>query len=261
MTKGPTSAKSPPTLPSLKAFLQPAGRLSEARFSEESQSSREDTLAARSVARFAASFGVDTRLGISCFSLHPETSAVALDLERLRVAILACNPEKHRKFTLDCKRLLQERLLEGKKEMPLTQRDLVNLRLCANSQYDVNKELPEGLGRPHGATKKPRDIFAVLKAQAGPLGSAWGDTTLGDDDAALSCLSDVLSAVLGAEVPRPLNCHVQLGLRPTEQRLRTRGEYLEDSAQVGTAVEETEFSVGGAYVPRPPPLVSPKSRD
>jgi len=261
MAKRHTSAKSPPTLPSLREFLQPAGRLSEARFSEESQSSREDTLAARSVARFAASFGVDTRLGVACFSLRPETSAVVLDLEKLSAAILACSPEKRRKYTQDCKRLLQERLLEGKKEMTLTQSDLVNLRLCANSHYNAKKELPEGLGPPHEATKKPHDIYAVLKAQAGPLGSAWGDTTLSDDVGALSCLSDVLSAVVGAEVPRPLKCHVQLGLRPTEQRLRTRGEYLEDSAQVGTAVEETEFSVGGAYVPRPPPLLSPKSHD
>ena len=267
MAKGNPTGKSAPALPSLRTYLQPRECYSETRFSEESVSCREDTPAARAVARFAASFGIDTRLGVVCFgvcpqtsAVCPQTSAVTLDLEMLRSAVLACSPDKQARYSQECKRLLHERFLTSQRVISLTQRDVVNIRTCADHYYEgaVNKDLPDGLGPPFEATRKPKDIFHTLKTQAiqkmqeGHVGFA---TLLSDNPCATSELPVLLSALVGAEVATPLSCHVRLGLRPTSQRLRTREEYAEDSAQVGTAVEEMEFLVGQAYVPRPPPLL------
>lgn len=254
--------------------MHPREGCSEAVFSEEG-ACREDTPAARSVARFAASFGLDTRLGICCFGLCLTTSSVTLDLEKLRLAVSACSPEKLARLNQDCKRLLHERCLGSQQQLVLTRVDLHNVRTCAEQHYSagaIKSEGLEGLGPPFEATKKVKDIFMSLKIQrqrvaeeapsdSGGARTVWASTLLRDQREAAHDVPLVLTCLVGIDVERPLPCHVQLGLRPTSQRLRSREEYAEDCAQVGTAVEEIEFLLGHASVPRPPPLfLAPSSQ-
>jgi hypothetical protein len=263
MAKARSGSKCGASLPSLRTYLQPREGCPDATFSAEGEC-REDTPAARSVARFAASFGLDTRLGICCFGLCRTTGDVALDLEKLRLAVIACSPEKQARLNQDCKRLLLERCL-GSQLLVLTRVDLLNIRSCAERHYasGVAKETLEGLGPPFEATRKAKDIFLSLKAQrqkaadepSDETRASWAATLLRDQREAALDVPLLLSSLVGVDIERPLPCHVQLGLRPTSQSLRSRDDYAEDSAQVGTAVEEMEFLVGLAPVPRPPPLL------
>jgi len=264
MAKERVGTKCDSRLPSLRTFLQPREGYLETSSVEEGGPIQEDTAASRSMACFAASFGIDTRLGVCSFGISPQTSMVTLDLEKLRLSVLACCPEKLTRFNQDCKRFLQERSL-GSHLASLTKTDLLNIRSCAEQLHDpvAKGDVPGGVSRPLEATRKAKDIFQTLKAQTqkknleDPVksgGFAWAATLLSDHHEAAYDLPLLLSALIGVEFEEPLTCHVRLGLRPTSQRLRSQAEYAEDSTQVGTAVEEMEFLVGQAYVPRPPPL-------
>jgi hypothetical protein len=263
MSKGRSSSECRSSLPSLRTYLRPRDGAGKTRFAEEGAVGREDSPSARSIARFAASFGIDTRLGICCFGLCPQTSSVTLDLDKLRMAVTACCPEKQARFNQDCKRFLNERCL-GLQTVEMTLQDLTNIRSCAELYYGnpVQQDVAEGIGPPFQATRKTKDIFHTLKLQrqkgaeevAGDTPQSWAETLLRDGRDANRTVPLVVSEIVGVHMERPLSCHVRFGLRPTSQFLRTRAEYEEDSAQVGTAVEEMEFLVGDASVPRPPPL-------
>ena len=70
-----------------------------------------------------------------------------------------------------------------------------------------------------------------------------------------SYTQNIIPAVLSKIVGRPVDVgpyHVQLGLRPTLQRMRTAAEYASDFEQVGTQVEELEVIYVGRNVTRPP---------
>jgi len=257
MAKGRSGSKCGPSLPSLRTYLQPREGCPDATFLEEG-ACREDTPSARSVARFAASFGLDTRLGICCFGLCRETGNVTLDLDKLRLAVTACAPEKQARLNQDCKRILVERCL-GSQLLMLTRVDLLNIRACADQYYGVARDVRDGLGPPFETTRKAKDVSSTLESQRQKAedftGASWAATLLRDQREAALEVPLLLSALVGVDIERPLPCHVQLGLRPTSQSLRSRDDYAADSAQVGTAVEEMEFLVGLSPVPRPPPLV------
>ena len=257
MAKGRSGSKCTASLPSLRTYLQPREGCPDATFFEEG-GCREDTPSARSVARFAASFGLDTRLGVCCFGFCRETETVTLDLDKLRLAVMACAPERQARLNQDCKRLLAERCL-GSQYLTLTRVDLLNIRACAEQYYGDAREVSEGLGPPFETTRKAKDIFSTLESQrqkaADVARASWAATLLRDQREAALDVPLLLSSLVGVDIERPLPCHVQLGLRPTAQSLRSRDDYVEDSAQVGTAVEEMEFLVGLSPVPRPPPLV------
>ena len=239
------------TTPSVKKWCRPTQERS--RPLDEDAIPALDSTAALSVARFAALFGLDTRLGIYCFGLCPETAAVTLNLNRLPLAVLACSRPDHQRCLRDCVRLRRERGLGGH-VLPLSRQDLSNLRDCAEQHYlDVLAQ--EQSSKPGS---KIRDIFDKLKTSPAELvGNGdtdwqWATTLLSDSDGARKKLPTILSAIFDVEVEAPLLRHVQLGLVPTAQRLRSQREYAEDSSKVDSAVEEREFFVGHAPVPRPP---------
>ena len=235
--------------------------------------------AARLVLLYAASYGLDTRLGIICFDV--EADLVLLDLERLKRAVKACSArEHHSRFENAVKELSVERragLLnirpggasrgsaastEGAPPAPsararlgvwpLTQPDLEELRRSAT----VGGLEVAGQQHPHALLRKLRDQVGKLPhheaAKACSEGvPAWGHPLLSDHLAAHRRLPAFLARLTGAE-PSPLVFHIRFGLRSTEQRLRSAQEYAQDFRQVGGAVEALEALVGDAYVPRPP---------
>lgn len=223
--------------------------------------SPEDSAAALSVARFAALFGLDTRLGVYCFGLCPATAAVTLNLNRLSQAVQALCKASHQRCYQDCVQLRRERGIEGH-VLALTPRDLANVRSCAEQHYlaTLSKDKPPSASG--NSLRKCRELFDKIRAHqahAKLLGETaadaqlpWAATLLSEGTGAEKTLPAVLSAVFGVAVETPLQRHVQLGLLPTAQRLRSCREYAEDFAKVGSTVEETEFFVGQAPVPRPP---------
>ena len=193
------------------------------------------------IMRFAASSGLDTRLGIACLDLCDGN--VVLDMKKLGLAVMACAPEKHDRFCHEAHR--------ASETLVLTDERLSLIRACADQFYTKGTECPLEISR------HPRDILRTLVLQAArmpPCEPVWGKTLL-KDTFYTQALRTILSKITGVEV-EPLFCHVQAGWRPTNQPLRSSQEYAEDFEQVGTAVEEMEFFVGGGcYVPRPPPLL------
>lgn len=225
--------------------------------------------AARLVLLYAASYGLDTRLGIICFDV--EADLVLLDLERLKRAVKACSArEHHSRFENAVKELSVERragllnirpggasppapLARARLGVwPLTQPDLEELRRSAT----VGGLEVAGQQHPHALLRKLRDQVGKLPhheaAKACSEGvPAWGHPLLSDHLAAHRRLPAFLARLTGAE-PSPLVFHIRFGLRSTEQRLRSAQEYAQDFRQVGGAVEALEALVGDAYVPRPP---------
>jgi len=192
------------------------------------------------IMRFAASYSLDTRLGTACFDLCDGN--VVLDMKKLGLAVMACAPEKHNRFCHEAHRVNET--------LVLTDDQLSLIRDCANQFYTKGDE------RPFEISRRPQDIMRTLALQAArmpPCEPAWGKTLL-KDAPYTQVLRSILSKIIGVEIGS-LFCHVQAGLRPSNQPLRSSQEYAEDSEQVGTAVEELEFLVGGGCVPRPPPLV------
>jgi hypothetical protein len=212
---------------------------------------------ALSVACFAALFGLDTRLGVYCFGICPETRTVTLNLNLLLLAVQACNRSEQQRCLQDCTQLRRERGLEGH-VLPLSPRDLCNIRDCAERHY--LEVLSQGRSPKAGATPKCREVFQKIRDAPAELvgqwnGSSdlqWAKTLLRDSEGATRSLPAVLSAIFGVAVEAPLLRHVRLGLVPTAQRLRSHREYAEDFSKVNSAVEEREFFVGHAPVPRPP---------
>jgi len=227
--------------------------------------------AARAVLLYAAAYGLDTRLGIACFSARTDPGGdalVLLDLHRLGKAVQACAAPEHRaRYEAAVAQLALERQLpapEGKGKptkrqaapskraaatLALAPRELHELRRCA-AAADL-PPLAEGR-QPHALMRRLQEQDALL-----PAGEpAWGRPLLRDQPAARESLPAFVAALTGAEAA-PLLFHVRAGLKPTEQRLRSAREYAEDLEQVGRAVEELEVLVEDAYVPRPPALGPP----
>jgi len=192
------------------------------------------------IMRFAASYSLDTRLGTACFDLCD--GHVVLDMKKLGLAVMACAPEKHDCFCHEAHRVNET--------LVLTDEHLSLIRDCADQFYT------KGEKRPFEISRRPRDIMQTLALQAARMPRcepAWGKTLL-KDAPYTQVLRSILSKITGVEIA-PLFCHVQAGLRPLNQPLRSSQEYAEDFEQVGTAVEELEFLVGGGCVPRPPPTI------
>jgi len=209
--------------------------------------------AALSVARFAALFGLDTRLGIYCFDVCSVTTAITLHLNRLPLSVQACSKRDYHQCLQDCKQLRRERGLEGPL-LPLSLQDLANIRECAEQHYQ--QALAHGENSRQCWGTKWRDAFNKMPAELiGPVKETdlqWATTLISDGAGAKTKLPTILSAIFGHQVEMPLRRHVQLGLVPTAQRLRSRLECAEDASKVAAAVEEMEFFVGRAPVPRPP---------
>jgi hypothetical protein len=215
------------------------------------------TLATRTVLHFAYVYGLDTRLGVYCFDWCATSDVVLLDLEKLRLSVMACAPNKHSRYQQEYKRLARERLLSGQQaSLRLGPRDLEYLKSCASSLGGAPEDPKERLG----LTRPPKVVIQTLRAQERQMTAPkvpWGRTLLLEDAQLRSLLSQLLLALGARDGPEKMELqhHVSSGLSVTSQRLRSRREYLDDSHQVGTAVEEMEVLVRTASVPRPPALL------
>jgi len=208
------------------------------------------------VMRVVASVGLDTRMGIVCLGLCPETNDVFLDLQRLRLALDACcSREDISSYATAQKEFIKERkgsLKSGR--VYLTGRDLDSVRKSSDSIFQCSPE-----ERLVQIKKNPKEIIRILRSQADKEPSVaaneqlprWGKPLLLDTPFFQRTLPEILSKIVGRNV-----CfspyHVQAGIWPTLQRVRSSEEYERDIEQVGSLVEELEIAMKGRSVTRPP---------
>jgi hypothetical protein len=193
----------------------------------------------------AASFGLDTRLGIACFDLDDDN--VTLHLEKLEMAIQACAPQEAAGFAFARSKVLNGRPLNKDGSIILRDCELLLIRKASDSVFECG---PCVVKRP---TKKPAEIIKALQTQASTFTSwhGWGCTMVRDSSYTQNTIPAFLSKVVG----RPVVIgpyHVQVGLWPTLQQMRTAAKVAADHATYGTIVEELEVSWVGRSVTWPP---------
>ena len=195
----------------------------------------------------AASFGLDTRLGIACFDLDDDKN-VTLHLEKLQMATQACAPKEAAGFTRARIKVLDGRPLNEDGSITLSDRELLLIREASDSVFKCGDSCV--VKRP---TNKPAEIIKALQTQASTFTSwhLWGCTMVRDSSYTQNTIPAFLSKIVG----RPVVVgpyHVRVGLWPTLQRMRTAAKVAADHATYGTMVEELEVSWMGRSVTWPP---------
>lgn len=242
------------------------------------------------LAWLAASFSLDTRLGICCMRVKEnaprESSAAAEGQHQLLVsfsllekAVRSLAPE----LLPVCKRLFKEagRCKTGGRgggeEYTMTQQDVHNLRRCLASTL-----LREAQWQESGLPTRPRPTFrleSLSSAQVEKIMKKWRESleSLRDHGGKLrrayafsahtftsasgfhlrKLLEVVLGGDCGYDATRPR--HIGLGFSPTYQVLRSEREVEEDHARLSAwqwPVEVFEVKSRHHFVPRPPLLLS-----
>ena len=192
---------------------------------------------------FAAAFGMDSRLGIMCFD--KTEAGLSLHIGRLRAAVNAVDKNMLPEF-----QTVAPANYSG--FVQLYDADVQQMHMEGGPFQQAAKMHTELASRPFEVLK---DVFARVQQQVSevPTLPLWGKTLRADEPYVQNKLLDVLSIIANVKLGPTLIYHIKLGFQPTCQRLRTEEEYSQDFFQVGTAVEELEFTTN-CYVPRPPAL-------
>lgn len=235
------------------------------------------------LAWLAASFTLDTRLGICCIRVrdvpHEASSSstgqqLLVSFSLLEKAVRSLAPE----LLPACKRLFKEagRCKNGVgEEYTMTQKDVLNLRRCLASSLlkEAEWEAQELPTRPQPTfrldslstaqiekiTKRWRENLESLRDHGGKLRKAYAcrAQTFTRDLPGGAHLRKILEAVFGGDccydATRPR--HVGLGFSPTFQLLRSEREVAEDHQRLPAwqwSVEVFEVKSRHHFVPRPP---------
>ena len=233
------------------------------------------------LAWLAASFTLDTRLGICCIRVQDAPRQVSsaasqqllVSFSLLEKAVRSLAPE----LLPACKRLFKEAgrcKNGGGEEYAMTQKDVLNLRRCLASSL-----LKEAEWQTQELPTRPQPTFrldSLSPAQIEKITRRWRENLEGLRDHWKLCktyachtqtftrdlpggahLRKLLEAVLGGDcgydATRPR--HVGLGFSPTFQLLRSDSEVEEDHQRLPTwqwPVEVFEIKSRHHFVPRPP---------
>ena len=107
--------------------------------------------------RFAASYGLDTRLGIACLDLCDGN--MALDMKKLGLAAMACAPEKHDRFCHEARRVSET--------LVLTDERLSLIRACADQGHRTPPRDQQASTRYSADAGPPSCANASLRACLG----------------------------------------------------------------------------------------------